>query len=154
MKPAPSGVNSVREYHQRRIERCSKRIALARKAAAAKPPQRGTRPDQAEIVADIAMGRAYQDALRTLDAIPSDISASEVARLTAEELDRVKSLLRGSTKSLAIRITTSPMQRTGRWSRAKHRLRSMSFTKPKRIDRRDNNSKRPEPRQGSSPDSD
>jgi len=93
MEPVPSAVNSVREYLRRRIERCSKRIALARKAAAAKPPRRGTRPDQAEIGADMATRRAYQDALRALDAIPSDISASELARLAAEELDRVKSAL-------------------------------------------------------------
>ncbi len=93
MEPVPSGVNSVREYLQRRIERCSKRIALAKKATAAKPPRRGTRPDQAEIRADMATRRAYQDALKALDAIPSDISASEVARLAAEELDRVKSAL-------------------------------------------------------------
>ena len=93
MEPVPSAVNSVREYLQRRIERCSKRIALARKAAAVKPPRRGTRPDQAEIGADMATRRAYQDALRALDAIPSDISASELARLAAEELDRVKSAL-------------------------------------------------------------
>jgi hypothetical protein len=93
MKTVPSGVNSVRAYLQRRIERYSKRIALARKAAAAKPPRRGTRPDQAEIGADRATRRAYQDALRALDAIPSDITASEVGRLAAEELDRVKSAL-------------------------------------------------------------
>ncbi len=93
MEPVPSRVNSVREYLQRRIERCSKRIALARKAAAAKPPRRGAPPDQAEIGADMATRRAYQDALRALDAIPSHISASEVARLAAEELDRVKSAL-------------------------------------------------------------
>ena len=93
MKPATSGVNSVREYLQSRIERCGKRIALARKAAAAKRPRRGTRPDQAEIGADMATRRAYQDALRALDAIPSGASTSEVARLAAEELDRVKSAL-------------------------------------------------------------
>jgi hypothetical protein len=93
MEPVLNGVNSVREYLQKRIERCSKRIALARKAAAAKPPRRGTRPDQAEIRADMATRRAYQDALRALDAVRSGSSASEVARLAAEELDRVKSAL-------------------------------------------------------------
>jgi hypothetical protein len=93
MKPVASGVNSVREYLQKRIERSSKRIALARKTAAAKPPRRGTRPDEAEIGADIATRRAYQDALRVVDAIPPDVRASEVARLAAEELDRVKSAL-------------------------------------------------------------
>jgi hypothetical protein len=93
MERVPSGVNSVREYLQRRIERCSKRIALARKAAAAKPPRRGTRPDQTGLGADLATRRAYQDALRALDAIPSEISASEVSRLAAAELDRVKSAL-------------------------------------------------------------
>jgi hypothetical protein len=93
MKPVASGVNSVREYLQKRIERSSKRIALARKAAAAKPPRRGTRPDEAEIGADMATRRAYQDALRAVDAIPPGVSAPEVARLAAEELDRVKSAL-------------------------------------------------------------
>lgn len=93
MEPVLSGVNSVREYLQKRIERCSKRIALARKAAAAKPPRRVTRPGQAEIGADMATRRAYQDALRALDAIPSGINTSEVARLAAEELERVKSAL-------------------------------------------------------------
>jgi hypothetical protein len=73
---------------ERRIERATKRIALARKAA-----RRGTRPDQTEIEVEMATRRAYQEALRALDAIPSDISASEVARLAAEELDRVKSAL-------------------------------------------------------------
>jgi len=93
MKPVPSGVNSIREYLRRRIERSSKRIALARKAGAVKPPRRGTRPDRAEIGADMATRRAYQDALRALDAIPSHTGPSEVARLAAEELDRVKSAL-------------------------------------------------------------
>ena len=92
MDPVLSGVNSVREYLQRRIERCSTRIARARRAAAAKP-RRGTRPGQAEIGADMATRRAYRDALRVLDAIPSDVGASEVARLAAEELARVKSAL-------------------------------------------------------------
>ena len=93
MEPVPSRVNSVREYLQRRIERCTKRIALARKSAAAKPTRHGARPGQAEIAADMATRRAYQDALRALDAIPSDSRASTAARLAAEELDRVKSAL-------------------------------------------------------------
>jgi hypothetical protein len=93
MERVPIGVNSVREYLRRRIERSSKRIAVARKAAAAKPPRRGARPGQGEIGADVATRRAYQDALRALDAIPSDTGASEAVRLAAEELERVKTAL-------------------------------------------------------------
>ncbi len=94
MEPVLSGVDSVREYLQRRIERCSTRIARARKAVAAKP-RRGTRTrsDNAAIGADMATRRAYRDALRALDAIPSDVSASAGARRAAEELARVKSSL-------------------------------------------------------------
>lgn len=90
MALVPSGVNSVREYLQKQIERYSKRIAPARKGATRKPPRRGTQPGQARIGADMATRRAYQDALRALDAIRSDTSASEAARPAAEELDRVK----------------------------------------------------------------
>jgi hypothetical protein len=92
MVPVRGGVNSVREYLQKRIERCSTRIALERKAAAAKP-RRGTRPGHADIGADMAMRRAYRDALRALDAIASDAGATDVARLATEELVRVKSAL-------------------------------------------------------------
>ncbi len=42
MEPVLSGVESVREYLQRRIERCSTRIAREKKAIAARP-RRGTR---------------------------------------------------------------------------------------------------------------
>jgi hypothetical protein len=92
MKPALSGVKSVREYLQRRIEQCSKRIAIKRKAVPARS-RRGTRPDQAEIGADMATRRAYRDALRMLDAIPSNGGAPESVQLAAEELARVKSAL-------------------------------------------------------------
>ena len=92
MKRAPMSVNSVRQYLQKRIERSSARIALARKAAAAKP-RRGRRPSDGEIGAAVAARRAYRDALSALDAIPPDAAASEASRLAAEELARVKSAL-------------------------------------------------------------
>jgi len=41
----------------------------------------------------MATRRAYRDALRALDAIPSDVSASAGTRHAAEELARVKSSL-------------------------------------------------------------
>jgi len=91
MERAPVSVNSVRVYLQKRIERSSTRIALARKAAA-KPP-RGARLSDPEIEAEMAARRAYRDALRALDAIPPDAAAAEAARLEAEELARVKSAL-------------------------------------------------------------
>ena len=92
MGRVPGSVDSVRRYLQERIERFSTRIALARKAAAAKP-RRGARASDAEIGADLAARRAYRDALRALDAIPPDAAASEASRLAAEELARVKSAL-------------------------------------------------------------
>ena len=92
MERAPVSVNSVRVYLQKRIERSSVRIALARKAAAAKP-RRGARLSDPAIEAEMATRRAYRDALRALDAIPPDAAAAEAARLEAEELARVKSAL-------------------------------------------------------------
>ena len=91
MQRAPVSVNSVRVYLQKRVERSSARIAVARKAAAAKP-RRGARLSDPEIEAEMATRRAYRDALRALDAIPPD-AAAEAARLEAEELARVKSAL-------------------------------------------------------------
>ncbi len=94
MEPVLSGVESVREYLQRRIERCSTRIAHEKKAIAARP-RRGTRTraGKAAIGADMATRRAYREALRALDAIPSDVSASAGARRAAEELARINSSL-------------------------------------------------------------
>jgi len=91
MQRAPVSVNSVRVYLQKRVERSSARIAVARKAAAAKP-RRGARLSDPEIETEMATRRAYRDALRALDAIPPD-AAAEAARLEAEELARVKSAL-------------------------------------------------------------
>ena len=92
MQRAPVSVNSVRVYLQKRVERSSARIAVARKAAAAKP-RRGARLSDPEIETEMATRRAYRDALRALDAIPPDAAAAEAARLEAEELARVKSAL-------------------------------------------------------------
>jgi len=92
MGRVPGSVDSVRRYLEKRIERSSTRIALARKAAATKP-RRGTRASDAEIGADLAARRAYRDALKALNAIPPDAAASEASRLAAEELARVKSAL-------------------------------------------------------------
>ena len=92
MQRAPVSVNSVRVYLQKRVERSSARIAVARKATAAKP-RRGARLSDPEIEAEMATRRAYRDALRALDAIPPDAAAAEAARLEAEELARVKSAL-------------------------------------------------------------
>src|SRR5690349_18671150 len=92
MERAPADVNSVRVYLQKRIERSTMRIALARKAAAGKP-RRGIGLSDPEMAAEMAARRAYRDALRALDAIPPDAAAAEAARLEAEELARVKSAL-------------------------------------------------------------
>ena len=92
MQRAPVSVNSVRVYLQKRVERSSARIAVARTAAAA-TPRRGARLSDPEIETEMATRRAYRDALRALDAIPPDAAAAEAARLEAEELARVKSAL-------------------------------------------------------------
>ena len=92
MARAPVSVGSVRQYLQQRIERSNTRIAVARKAAVAKP-RRGARLADLEIAAEMAARRAYRDALRAVEAIPPDAAAAEASRLEAEELARVKSAL-------------------------------------------------------------
>jgi hypothetical protein len=92
MDRVPSAVDAVRLYLQKRIDRCNKRIALARKAAEANP-RRGTRRGQPTIGPEVAERHAYRDALKALDKIPSDGSTPAALRLAAEEVDRVKSAL-------------------------------------------------------------
>jgi hypothetical protein len=92
MGRAPSGVDAVRRYLQKQIDRCNARIAHARKAGAAKP-RRGTRRGPSATTASLAERRAYRDALRALNAIPPDSGTVAAERLAAEELARVKSAL-------------------------------------------------------------
>ena len=92
MDRVPGGVDAVRLYLQKRIDRCTTRITLARKAAAAKP-RRGTRRSPPETGPDVAERRAYRDALRALNSIPPDGDSPAALRLAAEEIDRVKSAL-------------------------------------------------------------
>ena len=92
MKRAPGGLDAVRLYLQKRIDRSSARIAAARKAAAAKP-RRGTRRGQPAAGAELAARRAYRDALRALSAIRSGGDGASALRLAAEEVERVKSAL-------------------------------------------------------------
>ena len=92
MDRMPSSLDAVRQYLQKRIDRCNTRIALARKAAAA-TRRRGTRRGQPATGPEMAERRAYRDALRALNAIPSDRRTPAAPRLAAEEVDRVKSAL-------------------------------------------------------------
>lgn len=92
MERAPSGVDAVRRYLQKRIDRCNIRIARARKAAAA---ARGRRTGRARPASggDVAERRAYRDALKALNNISSEGAAPAALRLAAEEVGRVKSAL-------------------------------------------------------------
>jgi hypothetical protein len=92
MDRLPKSVDALRLYLQNRIDGCTTRIALARKAASA-PRRRGTPRRQTDTGPDMAQRRAYRDALRALNAIPSDNGAPAALRLAAEELDRIKSAL-------------------------------------------------------------
>lgn len=92
MERVARGVDAARLYLQKRIDRCNTRIALARKAAAA-GPRRGTRRGQHETGPDVAERRAYRDALRAFNSIPSDGGTLAAQQLAAEEVDRVKSAL-------------------------------------------------------------
>lgn len=92
MDRVPGGVERVRRYLERRIDRSNKRIALARKATAAKL-RRGTRQAKLAATPDVAERRAYRDALRALDSIRSEDGTPAALRLAAEELERVKSAL-------------------------------------------------------------
>jgi len=85
-------MDAVRLYLQKRIDRCNTRIAAARKAAAAHP-WRATRRGQPAAGPEVAERRAYRDALRALNSIPSDAGTPAALRLAAEEVDRVKSAL-------------------------------------------------------------
>ena len=92
MDRVPGGVDGVRMYLQRRIDRTNTRIALARKAGAAKP-RRGSRSGKPARTPEAAERRAYQDALRALSSVRSDSGTAAAVRLAAEELERVKSAL-------------------------------------------------------------
>ncbi len=92
MEGVPNGVDAVRRYLQKRIDRCDARIARARKAAAAKS-RRGTRRRQPAGGADVAERRAYRDALKALNTISSTGRTPAALRLAAEEVQRVKSAL-------------------------------------------------------------
>lgn len=94
MNRALGSVDAVRLYLQRRIDRCTARIAAARKAAAGKPRRRrGTRGAQPAGTADAAARRAYRDALRALGAVSSTGGTPAALRLAAAEVERVKSAL-------------------------------------------------------------
>jgi len=88
MEGVPNGVDAVRRYLQKRIDRSDARIARARKAAAGKS-RRGT----PAAGADVAERRAYRDALKALNTISSVGARSAALRLAAEEVERVKSAL-------------------------------------------------------------
>lgn len=93
MKSGSGGVDAVRLYLQKRIDRSSARIAAARKAAAAKP-RRGTRGRGTPAAdSEIAARRAYRDALRALGAVRAEGDGASALRLAAEEVERVKSAL-------------------------------------------------------------
>jgi hypothetical protein len=93
MKRGLAGIDGVRAYLQNRIDRSTKRIAAARKAAAAKP-RRGTRGGGRPAVApEEVERRAYRDALRALDSIKSGDGVDAAVRMAAEELERVKTAL-------------------------------------------------------------
>ena len=92
MERVPSGVDAVRLYLQKRIDRCNTRITIARKAAAA-APRRGRGRGQPATGADVAERRAYRDALRALNTIPSGGGTPAALRIAAEEVARVKSAL-------------------------------------------------------------
>ncbi len=96
MERGLSGVESVQLYLEKRIERCSARIIAARKAAA---PRRGAARVRSRVEVDMAMRRAYRDALRAVSetstgpAMSTAVVAAAAVRLAAEELARVKSAL-------------------------------------------------------------
>ena len=92
MKRGPAGVDTVRLYLQKRIERSTARIARARKAAAAKRRRRTGRTKPTR-TADGAARRAYRDALKALSRVSSGGDTHEALRLAAEEVERVKSAL-------------------------------------------------------------
>lgn len=90
MKPQATGMEAVRKMMGKRIDRVSARIARARKSARTKP--RGARRAQAGMATDLAVRRAYRDALKVLDtAIPVNVRVSQAERLVSEEFARVKS---------------------------------------------------------------
>src|SRR5215470_17990220 len=91
MSRVPGGVDGVRQYLQKQIDRSNKRIAAARKAAA--KSRRGARRGGPAAGPEVAERRAYRDALRALDSIPPNAGTSAALRRAAEEVERVKSAL-------------------------------------------------------------
>jgi len=90
MKPKATGMDAVRQQMGKRIERVSARIAQAGKSARANP--RGARRARAGVATDLAVRRAYRDALKVVDAaIPPNVRVSQAERLVSEEFARVKS---------------------------------------------------------------
>ncbi len=92
MQREPGGVDAVRRYLQKRIDRCNTRIARARKANAA-ARRRRTRSGPPAAAAVVAERRAYRDILSALNKISSVGGPPAVPRLAAEEVGRVKSAL-------------------------------------------------------------
>jgi hypothetical protein len=99
MKSAPGGVDAVRLYLQKRIDRCGTQIAAARKRAAPKPRTGGRRPavrrpaGRSAAETAVAARRAYRDALRALETVRPDSGTPAAVRLAREEVERVKAAL-------------------------------------------------------------
>jgi len=91
MESAASGVDTVRLYLQKRIDECTTRITRAKKAAAAATSPHGAQRRRPGAETDVAVRRAYRDALRALEAVPPDAGAVTALRLAAVEVNRVKS---------------------------------------------------------------
>lgn len=93
MKNQAGGLDAVRLYLQKRIDRSNARVAASRKAAVAKQG-RGSRRRRPAADADAAARRAYRDALRALESVSADSGGGRAAlRMAAEEVERVKSAL-------------------------------------------------------------
>ncbi|HLJ60756.1 MAG TPA: hypothetical protein VKZ50_13605 [bacterium] len=82
-----SGIEAVREYVQKRIDRCTARIKVA--GASAAGARRRTRSTTARAAPELAARRAYRDALRAFE----DGVVTEAQRLASEEIGRVKTAL-------------------------------------------------------------
>ena len=92
MKNQGCGLDAVRLYLQKRIDRCGARIAAGRKGAAGGSKRgAGRRPPAAE--AEAAARKAYRDALRALESVSSVDGGRAALRMAAEEVERVKSAL-------------------------------------------------------------
>lgn len=93
MKNQAGGLDAVRLYLQKRIDRSSARITAARKAGAGKS-RRGAGRRRPAAEAEVAARKAYRDALRALESVSVDGGGGQAAlRMAAEEVERVKSAL-------------------------------------------------------------